>query len=788
MSVVNSTPLLAAAGGEYQIERSLRFRSSASAYLNRTPGTAGNRKTWTWSGWVKRGALGSVQVLFSAGPSDSVSPFETVFRFLSTDQLSLVINGNAGIGGSAVTSAVFRDPSAWYHIVAYVDMSASGQANKARIYVNGVLQTVTYSNFGTTDDTQANNSVVHRIGVNSYALSSYLDGYLTEVNFIDGQALTPSSFGETDAVTGVWKPKKYAGTYGTNGFYLNFSDNSAATATAIGKDMSGNANNWTPNNISVTAGVTYDSMIDVPTPYDDGGNGRGNYCTLNAADTARTLSAGNLQYAGAAIGIAKATQAVSSGKWYWEYQYNGGATGGLTGIARAELNPQSVWLGQNSSGFGYFGGNGSKYNGSGGVAYGASWTTTDILGVALDMDAGTLTFYKNNTSQGVAFTGLSGLFVPAAGNSTTDDAGIFNFGQRPFAYTPPTGFKALNTQNLPEPTVVDGGEYFNAVLYTGTGSTRSVSGVGFQPDFVWVKSRSSANWHNLADAVRGTGRRLFSNSTSAEDASAGLISSFDSDGFTVGNEADYNLNGASFVAWNWKANGAGVSNTDGSITSTVSANTTAGFSVVTYTGTGAAATVGHGLGVAPGMVIVKRRDSSGSWNVYHASTGNTGAMYLELTNAFATDSTRWNNTSPTSSVFTVGSGAGVNASGGTMVAYCFAPVAGYSAFGSYTGNGSADGPFVYLGFRPAFVIQKRVAATGDNWIMSDSKRGSFNFIDEFLNSNRSEAESNNNITTGIDYLSNGFKLRSTDGSVNASGGTYIFAAFAENPFKNALAR
>jgi hypothetical protein len=225
----------------------------------------------------------------------------------------------------------------------------------------------------------------------------------------------------------------------------------------------------------------------------------------------------------------------------------------------------------------------------------------------------------------------------------------------------------------------------------------------------------------------------------------------------------------------------------------VSANTTAGFSVVTYTGNGSSgATVGHGLGVVPAMIIVKNRTTTPDWLVYHKNANanpQNGGIFLNRSDAFTTNSAYFDNTAPISTRFTVGSNDRVNTNGDNYVAYCFAPVAGYSAFGSYTGNGSStDGPFVYFGFRPAFVIQKRVAATGDNWIMSDSKRGSFNFIDEFLVSNNSNAESNNNITTGIDYLSNGFKLRSADGSVNASGGTYIFMAFAENPFKYALAR
>jgi hypothetical protein len=347
---------------------------------------------------------------------------------------------------------------------------------------------------------------------------------------------------------------------------------------------------------------------------------------------------------------------------------------------------------------------------------------------------------------------------------------------------------------------VDGGEYFNAVLYTGNAADRSITGVGFAPDWVWIKNRSAAFRHGLFDVVRGANKRLSSSSTQAETTFTESLTSFDSDGFSLGDNSDgnntVNINGDTYVAWNWKANGAGVSNTDGSITSTVSANTTAGFSVVTYTGNGSSgATVGHGLGVVPNMVIVKQRSGANDWWVKHSSLASNLMLILNSTSATYNGTVGGgggigNLTSSTTFGFVQGATdvSNVNGNGATFVAYCFAPVAGYSAFGSYTGNGSStDGPFVYFGFRPAFVITKRIDS-GDNWIMSDSKRGSFNFIDEFLNPNTSNAESNNNITTGIDYLSNGFKLRSADGSVNASGGTYIFMAFAENPFKYALAR
>jgi hypothetical protein len=360
----------------------------------------------------------------------------------------------------------------------------------------------------------------------------------------------------------------------------------------------------------------------------------------------------------------------------------------------------------------------------------------------------------------------------------------FNFGQRPFAYTPPTGFKALNTQNLPASTVVDGGEYFNAVLYTGNGSSgKAVTGVGFSPDLLWIKERSSSSGHIIFNKVVGTSKYLESNSSGAEVTNTTELASIDSDGFTVNANNATNENNQTYVAWNWKANGAGVSNTDGSITSTVSANPTAGFSVVTYTGTGANATVGHGLGVAPRMVIVKNRGFAGNWNVWFEGFSSAEYLLLNTTGAKATFAGNWGAGTFDSSVISVGSGTGVNGNTDGMVAYCFAPVAGYSAFGSYTGNLLLDGPFVFCGFRPAFVMMKRTDSTAF-WTMLDNKRPGFNVTDKPLYANAANAESTAQST---DFTSNGFKIRTNDGDVNAAG-TYIYMAFAENPFKNALAR
>ena len=789
----------------YQISRSVRLRSSATAYFNRTPASAGNRKTWTWSAWVKRGDVANIQGLFLAANPDNNNQLRFLFNADAT--ISVLNNASASINASVSTVAVYRDPSAWYHIVLAVDTTQAVSTDRIKLYVNGVMATVTVATAPTLNlDLQVNAAALHKIGQGDFTSIRYFDGYLTEVNFIDGQALTPSSFGETNAVTGVWQPKKYTGTYGTNGFYLNFSDNSSNTATTIGKDNSGNGNNWTPNNISVTAGVTYDSMLDVPTLYADGGNGRGNYAVLNPLDKGGddTVLNGNLAMytptsGGSAFVVRSSIAIPVAGKWYWEGSsaaLNGNpANNAIFGVI-AQSSALTSYLGSTATGYGYFASNGNKYNNGAASAYGATYTSTDVIGIAFDADAGTLTFYKNNVSQGTAFSGLTGTtYFAAVGNGGS--GAYINFGQQGFTYTPPTGYVALNTQNLPTPTISNGANYMAATTYTGTGATLTISnstnnpaGITFQPDFVWVKGRSGATDHALYDSVRGATKDLVSNSTAAETTQATGLTAFGSTGFTVGALAKMNTNAATYVGWQWQAGGTAVSNTAGTITSSVSANPTAGFSVVTYTGTGVLGTVGHGLGAVPAMIILKSRSNASNWYAYHKSIGNTGALGLNLTSATITSSLFWNNTSPTSSVFTINAGSSeINGSGLTYVAYCFAEVAGYSKFGSYTGNGSTDGPFVYLGFRPRFIMIKRTDSAGNNWVILDTSRDTYNAAGLYLYPNLSAAEDDYRASTGpVDILSNGFKQRSTLSNVNASGATYIFAAFSEVGFKYALGR
>ena len=778
--------------GGYSVSKSLRFRSSASAYLNRTFGTPTSATTWTLSWWAKLGAVqtngGSFFGSYTSSASNFAVRYNTPGAYGGTG-CNIEIYNNGSVM-DLMTAGIFRDPSAWYHFCITFDSTQATASNRLKFYINGVQATfatfTTYPNQNTSVVWNTNGTTC-LIGALNNPLTSYYDGYMAEVNFIDGQALAASSFGAYDT-NGVWQPIKYSGSFGTNGFYLNFGN--TTSTTTLGYDTSGNSNNWTTNNISLTAGSTYDSMTDSPTV---SSTTVANYATMNPLDTGSTitLSEGNLKTTSTATNnTSRGTIGMTSGKWYWEVQVVSGGNY-VVGIGTGTFSNSTSAFTAYAGGYGYVD-NGNKQNNGTAVAYGGTMAAGDIIGVAFDATAGSLTFYKNNTSQGVAYTGLTnGPYFPAA--SCQSSVMVANFGQQPFSYTPPTGFNALNTYNLPTPTIANGAQYMAATTYTGTGATQTISdggnntiGTTFQPDLVWIKSRSAATSNLLYDVIRGTTNFIQTNATTANTAKATTLTAFGSTGFTLGSDASangVNVSAATYVGWQWKGGGTGVSNTDGSITSTVSANTTAGFSVVGFTSTGANATVGHGLGVAPAMYIVKNYASgTTNWPVYHISTTAAGNTFLNATNAYAASATMWNNTAPTSTVFSVGSSP--NLVSGTTIAYCWAAVSGYSAFGSYTGNGSTNGTFVYLGFRPRWILFKSTNTT-ENWVLLDTSRDTYNVATLDLYPNLSNAET----TTVVgDILSNGFKMRNSATGGNVSGTTYIYAAFAENPFNSSRAR
>jgi len=804
--------------GGYNIERSLRFNSADSAYLNRTPASNGTRTTWTISFWLKRTALATNGSLFGSGTNGS-NYF--LFYMTSGDVLRCEEVVSGANTWNIVTTPVYRDPSSWYHIVFAFDSTQATSSNRIKLYVNGsqvtAFSTATYPTQN-LNSSYWNATSSHNIGAAIAAGVAYGNGYMTEVNFIDGSAKTPSDFGETDSATGVWKPKAYSGTYGTNGFELNFSDNSNNTAATLGKDISGNGNNWTPNNFSVTAGAGNDSMVDSPTAYGTdtgvGGEVRGNYATWNPLDKddgITSVTNGNLNVVtNGSNGSIKSTIAFPSGKWYWEVTSDTVNSGGTQVVG---IIPQSQPPTNNMSDSGKLGYaldvsfSDRKFENGTATSYG-TYTQANgaVYMLAFDQDAGKLWYGINGTwlASGAPATGsnpssssisTSTAYCAAVSDNTVSGTFTANFGQRAFAYTAPSGFKALCTTNLPTPTIgatstTQANDYFNVKTWTATGARNVLTGVGFQPSLIWGKKRSAVDSNVLVDAVRGVTKELYSDATTAETTNANGVESFDSDGFTlVGSGSGsgvWNGNtGATHVAWLWNAGGSNATNTSGTITSTVRANTTSGFSIVTYTGTGSNATVGHGLGVAPDMVIVKRRDTTGAWPVRHTSITAANTIYLNTTAASASATTVWNSTVPSSTVFSIGTSTDVNASSGTYVAYCFDTVAGYSAFGSYVGNSSADGTFVYTGFRPRFLLFKN--STGaDNWYIIDSARNTYNVCNARIFPNLSNAE--DTTYSIVDFLSNGFKFRSSDGSWNSTSFTYIYAAFAESPFKYSLAR
>lgn len=779
--------------GAYQIERSLRFNSADSAYLNRTFGTPTDQKKCTLSLWYKAskisGGLVNFNFLANTDPTVSSIAIAGTGAYGSTYQDRLFIrNGNAN---KDYWNMVFRDPSAWYHIVVVIDTTQGTQADRAKAYVNGIEQSKGASAFGLNDTLGFAASGTQTINGNTAGY--YGDGYLAEYYFIDGQALTPSSFGETDSDTGVWKPKAYSGSYGTNGFYLDFADNSNNTATTLGKDSSGNGNNWTPNQFSISPGAGNDSLVDSPTRYGTdtgvGGEVRGNYATWNPLDKdsgITSVTEGNLKVVtNGSDGSIKSTIAFPSGKWYWEVTSDSVSGSGTQAIG---IMPQTQPPTNNMSDSGKLGYaidasfSDRKFENGTATSYG-SYTQGNgvVYMLAFDQDAGKLWYGVDGTwlASGAPATGsnpssssisTSTAYCAAVSDNTVSGTFTVNFGQRPFAYTAPSGFKALCTTNLPEPTILDGGDYFNAVLWTGNSSaSQAVTGVGFQPDLVWAKSRPANSGQDWVDAVRGATKNIQSSSSAAETTSNTVIS-FQSDGFTVGDGLGYDINksGESVVGWCWKE------------------SATAGFDIVTYTGDGVAGrTVAHNLGVAPAMIICKNRVSASNWRTYHTSLGATQAVVLDGTGAAQTQTYFWNDTAPTSSVFSVGTNADVNENGAAIVAYLFAAVPGFSAFGSYTGNGSTDGTFVFTGFRPRYVLIKRSSGV-DNWFVYDTARGSYNLVSQTLQPNSSGAE--DTTVNQIDILSNGFKCRSSNTATNQSSETYVYACFAENPMKFSLAR
>tara|TARA_R100000278_G_scaffold4370_1_gene7447 strand:- start:767 stop:3181 length:2415 start_codon:yes stop_codon:yes gene_type:complete len=791
------------AATDYLIERSLRFNQADSAHLSRTLSSEGNKRLWTWSGWLKMGKKPSGQRFIFSQRTSSSNQCNIQY---STDGKFRFESG--GGKGNAFTTGLFRDPHAWYHLIVTLDSDNSTAADRIIIYVNGVRQDLDISPTISTGDHGINNNNEQVIGREADTNSLEFDGYMAEIHFIDGARKQPSDFAETDSTTGEYKPIKYTGTYGSQGWYYNFSDNSNNTASTLGKDYSGNGNNTTPGNISVSSGHGNDSVEDTPT---------NNWCTLTPllgrTRSDSTFTEGNLKVqTGSGANNVGSSFAVASGKWYAEFKCTAKSSVhfmiGVASVYGFDGQRQTNESQYGGFGLGYLGGDSSPAgnkmtDGGGSSSYGASYNTGDIIGVKLDMDNNTVDFAKNNSYQGsLSISTTKGdtqnnffVFAMGGGQGGTNQTFEANFGQSGFTYTPPTGFLALNSNNLAKSTIQKGKKYMETKNYTGNGGTLSVTGLDFSPDWVWCKKRNGTTNHLVFDIVRGINRSMNSNGAGSEDTSStNKLTSFNSDGFTMGGNSSMNQSGGSYVSWNWDAGSSTVTNNNGSISSQVRALPEAGFSIVTYSGNGSAgATVGHGLGVAPASIIIKCRSNNDNWMVYHQQMNNGSSpedFYMELNESDAKkdDPRMMNDTAPTSTVFSLKNDGSTNSSGRTYVAYCFAEIAGYSKFGMYKGTGgNDDNACVFCGFRPHWILLKKTTG-GETWCLIDTARDVNNVGGAKLAPNNSNSEST--VTGGdrCDIYSSGFKPRDGAGQFGENNADYVYWAFAENPFKIARAR
>ena len=784
------TPAGRAVSSTLSVDRSLRFRSSATASISRTPSVAGNRQKFTFSTWLKPGGTVSSCLLESC--VNGVGTDLDILYFNASNKLQFTTIVGGTTIGDLTTDMVFRDYSAWYHVILSVDTTQATAANRVTVYVNGVIASLTGTIFAQNTNTNISRTISHFLCRRALSTAIPFDTLLAETNFIDGSALTATSFGAYDATTGVWQPKKYTGSYGTNGFYLNYSDNSGLTTssnTGLGKDFSGNGNFFATNNISLTAGPTYDSFTDVPVLTSATAS---NYSVINPLRNSGVISETNLGYTSAASTLVTALCSIpipSSAKIYFEVDYQVGPPSGsytCVGVATPDIslssqvgmvaNSWSVESNQQIDAYKRSEGTSTSYGA------GTAFATGNVCMVAVDRVNGKIWYGRNGawlsggspaagTSPDVTGVSTALELFPAMSAYGGSGKMAINFGQRPFAYTPPTGFLALNAFNLPTPSIVKPNTQFDATLYTGNGSTQSVVNAGaFQPDLVWIKDRTSITNHKLTDSVRGVQKALSSNLQSADSTDTTGLTAFNSNGFTIGANADYNTSTDSQVAWQWKK------------------GATPGFDVVTYTGTGATMDVSHSLGVAPKMIIVKNRSSATSWNVYHAfanggSNPKTTLLLLDSNAAQSTGVSTWGSSSPTSSTFKVGATGGVNTVGNLYVAYLWSEIPGFSKFGAYLGTG-AEGAFVYCGFRPKFILAKAYDWT-NGWAIVDGSRSPINLANLALEPSGTSADL---AQEPVDFLSNGFKPRGTGTRINGNGNNMIYAAFAENPFKYALAR
>ena len=833
-NLMGAAAAAASAGGgdfySHQIANSCRL--DGTGYLTDTRSSDGSTNHATVSIWFKRSKLGSYQYLLET----RVDGNNYVRLTIQADD---TIEFQGEVGAAMIfeleTTQVFRDTSAWYHFVGVIDFDNSTQADRAQMYINGERVTDFDVETYPSDASKTmvlNTSDAFRLGASGYDGSYDWNGYLAEVVVIDGTAQAITDMGTSK--NGVWIPDDPSSlTFGTNGFYLKFESSSD-----LGNDSSGNNHDFALTNISA-----HDQMLDSPT-FDSSSNG-GNFMTYNGAmlGANNTLSEGNLKSSGTGGGNTEGTFGMLTGKWYWECrvedltdygptfgigQYGAGGSEGVYNI----ITWQSQ-AGQMYGGGGYPDQMGTISVTSTGVT---SLADADIMSFWLDCDNGKLWIGKNGTipNSGNPANGTNpqaswstipkGRYFMATCQNVSNGIGVLNAGQNPsfngaltgsdvgdnadkngyglFKYDPSsTDFIACCAANIPTAAAIDPSEtdddypqkLFSPLLYTGNGGTNNITGLGFQPDFTWIKIRNTASNGPLVDSSRGTNKILFSQITDAEVTSANLTA-FGTDGFSLAGglasyDPNFNGNTNTYASWNWRANGGTTSsNSDGTITTTLQVNSATGFSIGTYSGSGSNATLGHGLGARPDMSMFRERGTAGNWIVTFqpCMASNDHNLYLQ-THIAESDGNYFQNTAMTTSVISIGTHADINGSGASYVMWNFINVEGFSKFGSYRGNGLSDaqGTFVYTGFRPAYVMTKGLDV-GAEWTVYDDKRNTGNPADRILQMDIHDAERTD--LDVIDILSNGFKCLDNGGRTNQSNKSYVYAAFADNPFQYATAR
>lgn len=773
--------------GNVRDDYSIIYDNASATGLTWTPVSAetGNAKTWVRSFKF----LNPIQDccifdLLNPGGSTATS---FIYNYTGTHAGKWTVTDRNGT--VQVFTPVQNDLSSYIHLHLTYDPDAIGN-NQWVLTINGVVAPAT----GTAPGCQWGEVGYEHSHYKGYGAFGYMSAIASYDVDIDGSIVPVDQFGYFDN-RGVWIPKmSYKGDFGNHGVYREYSDKSSVTnlikdTRPLYGDQT--ANEWTPNNLSMT-----DQVKDTWS---------NNFCTWNPNDTSgSTLSNGNLTASVNANSAVRGSQYKKSGKWFFEIEVTSVSSGyiGLAGNTGPANGYTQYAFGANNSGDVFENNANSGFNT-------IALTNNSIYGIAYDVDAQLAWWSKDGQwyssdsatvdtisaamvsagKRGYDFSGLGATeFSPHLGSSNNGGFNTTaNFGQKEFVYGPPdTTFKPLSTTNLPLPAIPDGSKHFQVVTYTGNGASQSITGLGFQPDFVWIKERDNVGNNMLFDSLRGVGNLIVSDSSSIETNSTQSLQSFDSDGFTVGSDTDVNQSSTGYVAWCWKMGGPGVPNNDGTISTTVSVNTCAGMSIINYTGDGVdGATIGHGLGKEPDFCIIKKTldntaINTGNWILQHRklSAGmnaddkvvtltsyTNGSIYLNLTNGQST----------------YGFDNQINGNTDEFISYCFAGVEGFSRFDSYTGNGNANGPFIHCGFTPRYVMIKRIDVNGYGWQIYDTSRSPFNDVQRYVQANTSNAEVNNSVYA-IQMLSNGFKIVSSDALLNANGGTYIYASFAKWSF------